>query len=332
MDFVKEASAPDKVETQGLIPAEELPSAASALAELFPEDPAPPIGDPEGVEAAISIPRDPAPRPKRRSIFSRFFSPKRPSTVQEEPSAALHVNGNGKPKEGAAKTASPETSAVKAPGEPSAVQISNMEKPAATPIAASDLPSAAQALAELFPPEAAEAVSEPARGQAEGLLDAVDIEAVVESLSPSAPVTIEASTDAVIPPATELADASVSVVPETEANVLQPPAEDVRAEAPEEKSIPPHEIHPDESVLSTASLNTEDTENIDDSGERALVEKLDEENAPQSQETAESPARKPYKNWAFDDKLASHKEWIDSHGLSGKRADLAGANLEAADL
>lgn len=329
MDFVKEAPAPGKVETQGLIPAEELPSAASALAELFPEDPAPPMGEPESVEGAISIPRDPAPRPKRRSIFSRFFSPKQPSTVQEEPSAALHVNGNGKPKEGAAETAPPETSAVKASGEPSAVQISSVADPAATPIAASDLPSAAQALAELFPPEAAEAISEPARGQAEGLLDAVDIEAVVESLSPSAPVTIEASTDTMIPPAAELADASVSVAPEPEGSVPESPLEDVRAEAPEEESIALNETHPDETLHSTARLNTE---SIGDWVEQAPVETLDEESSSQSEESAESPARKPYKHWAFDDKLASHKEWIDSHGLTGKRADLAGANLEAADL
>ena len=330
MDFVKEAAAPDKAETQGLIPAEELPSAASALAELFPEDPAPPTGEPESVEGAISIPRDRASRPKRRSIFLRFFSPKQPSIVQEEPSATIRSGGNGKPKEGARESSTPETSAVKAPAESSAVQISNVAEPAATAIAASDLPSAAQALAELFQPEVAEAVPEPARGESEGLLDAADIEAAVESLSPSAPVFIEASTDAMIPPATELANASVSVVPALEVSVPEPPFEEVRAEAPEEKPIATNETHADETLHSTAHLNAE---SVGDSGELALVEKLGEENPPQPEEPeAESPARKPYKNWAFDDKLASHKEWIDSHGLSGKRADLAGADLEAADL
>lgn len=333
MDFVKEAAAPDKDEmTKGLIRAEELPSAASALAELFPEDPAPSTQEPESVEGAISVPRDPAPRPrpKRRSIFLRFFSPKQPSTVQEEPSAELHANGNGKPKEGATESSIPETSAEKAAAESSAVQTSNVANPAAATIAASDLPSAAQALAELFPPEVAQAVSESASGESEGLLDAADIEAAVESLSPSARVSVEASTDAVIPPATELADASVSVSPELEASLPEPLVEDVRAETQEEKSIGPNETHPDETLHSTASSNTKNT---DDSGEEPLLEKLDEENAPQPEEpAAESPAPKPYKHWAFDDKLASHKEWIDSHGLSGKRADLAGADLEAADL
>jgi uncharacterized protein YjbI with pentapeptide repeats len=336
VDFVKEAAAPDKDEmAKGLIPAEELPSAASALAELFPEDTAPPTEEQESVEGAISIPRDraPRPRPKRRSIFLRFFSPKQPSTVQEEPSDALHSNGNGKPKEGATESSIPETSAVKATAEPSAIHISNVANPAATPIPASELPSAARALAELFPPEAAEAVSEAPSGESKALLDAADIEAAVESLSPSAPVSTEPSTDALIPPATELAGASVSLEPEPEASVPESPAENVRAEAPEEKSIAQNETHPDEPLHSAASFNTEDTENIDDAGEQGLVEKLDEENAPQPEETvADSSVREPYKNWAFDDKLASHKEWIDSHGLSGKRADLAGANLEAADL
>ncbi len=39
-----------------------------------------------------------------------------------------------------------------------------------------------------------------------------------------------------------------------------------------------------------------------------------------------------YKDWAFDEKLASHREWVESHGVTGQRADLAGAELEASDL
>jgi uncharacterized protein YjbI with pentapeptide repeats len=39
-----------------------------------------------------------------------------------------------------------------------------------------------------------------------------------------------------------------------------------------------------------------------------------------------------YKDWAFDEKLASHAEWVESHGRMGQRADLSGAELEASDL
>jgi uncharacterized protein YjbI with pentapeptide repeats len=40
----------------------------------------------------------------------------------------------------------------------------------------------------------------------------------------------------------------------------------------------------------------------------------------------------PYRDWALDDKLACHREWVESHGAAGQRADLAGAELEAVDL
>ncbi len=52
---------------------------------------------------------------------------------------------------------------------------------------------------------------------------------------------------------------------------------------------------------------------------------------PSPPSTAESH-RAPYRDWAFDEKLASHREWVESHGLTGKRADLSGAELEAIDL
>jgi uncharacterized protein YjbI with pentapeptide repeats len=40
----------------------------------------------------------------------------------------------------------------------------------------------------------------------------------------------------------------------------------------------------------------------------------------------------PYRDWALDDKLAGHREWVESHGSAGQRADLGGAELEAVDL
>jgi len=37
-------------------------------------------------------------------------------------------------------------------------------------------------------------------------------------------------------------------------------------------------------------------------------------------------------DWAFEEKLASHKEWVESQGVAGKRADLSCAQLEEAEL
>ena len=40
----------------------------------------------------------------------------------------------------------------------------------------------------------------------------------------------------------------------------------------------------------------------------------------------------PYRDWGFEEKLASHKEWVDSHGETGKKGDFAGADLEGTEL
>jgi uncharacterized protein YjbI with pentapeptide repeats len=45
----------------------------------------------------------------------------------------------------------------------------------------------------------------------------------------------------------------------------------------------------------------------------------------------EAPPPKP-SDWAFEEKLASHKEWVESQGVTGKRADLSCAHLEEAEL
>jgi uncharacterized protein YjbI with pentapeptide repeats len=37
-------------------------------------------------------------------------------------------------------------------------------------------------------------------------------------------------------------------------------------------------------------------------------------------------------DWAFEEKLAMHKEWVESQGISGKKIDLASAKLEGAEL
>ncbi len=48
--------------------------------------------------------------------------------------------------------------------------------------------------------------------------------------------------------------------------------------------------------------------------------------------STEEPRHDSYRNWALDDKLASHREWVESHGRTGNRADLSGTDLEAGDL
>lgn len=40
----------------------------------------------------------------------------------------------------------------------------------------------------------------------------------------------------------------------------------------------------------------------------------------------------PVSDWAFEEKLASHREWVESQGLAGKKVNLANAGLEDAEL
>ena len=44
------------------------------------------------------------------------------------------------------------------------------------------------------------------------------------------------------------------------------------------------------------------------------------------------PAAVSPSDWAFEEKLAAHKEWLDSHGKIGKKADFAEAELPHSDL
>jgi uncharacterized protein YjbI with pentapeptide repeats len=55
-------------------------------------------------------------------------------------------------------------------------------------------------------------------------------------------------------------------------------------------------------------------------------------NSESSRPSAAQNARPPYRDWVFEEKLASHKEWVDSHGATGNKGDFAGADLEGTEL
>ncbi len=80
-----------------------------------------------------------------------------------------------------------------------------------------------------------------------------------------------------IRPTAELANASVSVAPDLEITAPEPPVENLRDEAPEEKSIASDEDRPDEPLTSTEDLNAQV---VSDSAQHDLAENLDEEKRP----------------------------------------------------
>jgi uncharacterized protein YjbI with pentapeptide repeats len=95
-----------------------------------------------------------------------------------------------------------------------------------------------------------------------------------------------------------------------------------------------------ESVESHASAPLAATEASDAdhlSASAADDSELDHVNAETEPAETEKPVsriepQRLYKDWAFDEKLASHAEWVESHGRTGQRADLSRAELEASDL
>jgi uncharacterized protein YjbI with pentapeptide repeats len=84
-----------------------------------------------------------------------------------------------------------------------------------------------------------------------------------------------------------------------------------------------------------AATGTSDEENVTASQAHDLelhTEIAETEPARTGKPVPFKETQRLYKDWAFDEKLASHAEWVESHGRTGQRADLSAAELEASDL
>jgi uncharacterized protein YjbI with pentapeptide repeats len=62
-----------------------------------------------------------------------------------------------------------------------------------------------------------------------------------------------------------------------------------------------------------------------------VQQEISEQAASESVAVPPAPARSS-RDWSFEEKLASHHEWIESKGATGKRIDFATADLEGNDL
>lgn len=278
----------------GLIPADELPSAAEALAELFPSEPV-------RVEPERAI--------SRLGSRLRFLWPR---SARPKPALA-----------GVTET-SPELSLVPATEAP-------LEAPANAPLLAAEkaaVESGSDTQASLE--AATETLSEaPA-------VMAGDAEAdPIERAEPETPADMSGETETGLPLLAEASGEKAS------AENAEPSA--VEVVSPEVPS------HGDPAVLEP--VVTESAENTILATENSpadpapinLPSATAENVALPAQDVATAPTPAPRENspvappmpasdWAFEEKLAMHREWIESQGTSGKKADFAGEELEGHEL
>ena len=313
-----------------LINAEELPSAASKLAELFPVEasaeaaevrsettPEVPVTGATAAEAAEQTASVSEPETKRKGIFSWLFglkdSPRRTeeiSLIAEPPRAT--------PEGGASAAADAEATPDVA--EPVAVVTAPVPEALEEPIPSEQLPPAANLLAEIFSQD--QSPSEPETvASASATIDE-------PALAPFDEFT-KAFANAVAP----VDSGSPGTLHEAVPAQADAPAPQQSFDAP--ASLPPPDF--------PATATDTDTRSIaQDVSEQAAIAEISrtasEPPVPEpiafSPEGAEqtAPRRAAYRDWALDEKLASHREWAESHGLAGTRADLSCAELEGADL
>jgi uncharacterized protein YjbI with pentapeptide repeats len=336
----------------GLIPAGNLPPAADALAELFADSPADnKASERDSASEQRTEERAASAAPKRRNLFARLLTFKRPPKTTPEkqfptdqnPAEAVQTEAQAEIVTETASEAEPPADFAVPAGSPESV------------IAAEELPSAADDFEKLFPseqssPQAAGAPPatpeqvQPETGDevAAEAWSEVGVDALVEVLSHvSTESTLAQSVEewaAAHGPSRTEPDPALSA--DTVASVS---ADEGLVDAASEKQETagrlgandsqwpyesPYPTPADTMNPEQASDDRTEVRETDSHGE--LAEAL--EARAETEALAPEAPRRAYKDWAFDEKLASHREWVESHGRSGQRADLSGAELEASDL
>jgi uncharacterized protein YjbI with pentapeptide repeats len=339
---------------EGLIPAGNLPPAADALAELFAESPS---GDKPSQSEGVSEQRiqegATSAAPKRRNLLSRLLTFKRPPKTIPEKQFPIDPNpAQVVATEALAEVVAEPVSEAEPLAPPVVAGLGETPEPS---IRAQELPSAADDFEKLFPSE--QTSSQAAHTAPEGLEQVqsevqdelpaeawseVGVEELIEVLSHvSTESTLAQSVEdwaAAHGPARTEADAELST--DTLGSVSP---EEVLVEAASENRESTGRLGANDSQWPYESPYTPpaDTMNPEQASDnRTQARETDSHaeltDAPEGSAgtTALAPEapRRLYKDWAFDEKLASHREWVESHGQSGQRADLSGAELEASDL
>src|SRR5579863_7108872 len=142
-------------------------------------------------------------------------------------------------------------------------------------------------------------------------------------------------------PASEAAATPINVEAETTVVQISAPIESNDGVAARMTEVPASDSLPAEAKATEYESKAEAAEEEEAAGttespvseeerEIAAEEEVIQAAAAAQRETDFAP-RKP-SDWAFEEKLASHKEWVESQGAMGRRADLSCAQLEEAEL
>ena len=174
------------------------------------------------------------------------------------------------------------------------------------PISAEELPPAAADLERMFPSEASLSASTP--GEADKAQSGEDLPVNWDALPEMniAPEPAKPSMRAEDLPSA--AEAFAEIFPEEKCEPEEPTPEDI--------SEPPSDDH---ERIPTEAAVTEAEDGAQDASVSAAA-------------VAPPMALRSYSDWAFEEKLASHREWVDSQGTAGKQANLGSAQLEGMEL
>ncbi len=289
------------LDERALIPADQLPPAAEMLARLFPSEK---TADPFSNDTSFSSDSLASEVPSSGVLADDLGTvdahkvDAREVEVTEEGYAATPVE----PVEDLSKWASDEPK----PGNGQPTEFSaaaeTAESEARNGIEASSPPSAQTSTPAVEMETEAQAGTSAPDQQAEPEIDA-------RTGAPAEPPIGHEQNETIV-------TASEDAAPETiqsAGDVLDAPAEQTAAEPATE---------------SVAALKQQD----ETAPAERTREAIDEEIVRAASMAAlESPASSG-RDWRLEEKLASHLEWLDSHGKSGIRADLADANLEGQEL
>jgi uncharacterized protein YjbI with pentapeptide repeats len=280
-----------------LIPADELPSAAEALAELFPPEPV-------RVETEHAT--------SRRHSRLRFLW--RRSTRLKS-----------------ARSGAPETSSEPSFGQ---VQQASFEAPVDTPVLAAEEAATKSASDTQSPVElAVEAMEESPtallRDAQAAPVETAGIEVpapVSHDIEPENAPIAEQPVEATSSEGTQPSDDEIESVPSGSppiagSSVFAPAAQEVAVENTT-LAVGNSSTDPAPTDLPPAAV-----ENV-----ASLAPEAEAAPTPDLAQPSRGTLPAPPSDWALEEKLALHREWLESEGVSGKKADLAGAEVEGQEL